>query len=415
MTKGGEKKTCLEKNYQDKYFVSTEKYKELQSKVNEYIEPKRAGNGHRITSKKNGSSLLVLGPPGMGKTWMARRIEKESERSGKFSFTIYIDPLEELQQDWEDILASTEERQRVRNNLLMHSLRKVLKKAGQSPSTTSFHQMREELREVLQSMEKIGLVIVDHITELPQDFRERLAAAWMSIIVDTGHLLILVGRTDPFLSPWIQIPKGNIIYMDKGLSLDEISELLKKRLPQAGNGELTKISKRIHKWSDGHPWTAACLSEVFEKEKYLTWKVAKTPLRELLEEGIFQIHSPVQPPNTKTLIRVLHLLSWLPKWHPTWLPELWENAKEKINFDEDWWGEGRRALLWLRHNGFLRREGVYDRLFACPVAFLTMTTASLGINEASTWREVLGDKVDPNRKLLFDELEQEETHKEEQP
>lgn len=214
----------------------------------------------------------------------------------------------------------------------------------------------------------------------------------------------MAARTPPEIGPWIRVPTGNIVVLTQGLSEEQIRLLLSKAMPEGRQQDLNieETAKRILQWTDGHPWMVQCLVQTCAKGRALAWHKVRSALESLLK-AILQESQQTEgapssrPENEESIMRVLHLLAWIPYWHPTWMMEVWKEWEEKrqtAKADQSPWSlwkqTGQRALLWLRRNGFVKREeGVYDHLHACPAAFFTMTVAALGLEEARTCQSIL--------------------------
>jgi len=317
----------------------------------------------KLREAKRGNTFLIQGPPGIGKTWLIWHVL----RNLKAPF-VYLDVLdEEWRTYYQDIRFDSQGRDLFTRTLVFRMLQKALqetshlfknfeKKKYKRKSVEDIYTLRERLEAFLANLSLPLYFVVDHVNKIPEEVRDEIKRFLLIPILDTNHILVLVGRSDPYFGHPIAIPEERIIDVISLFDDRQLKDLLAKYdVPLGGVEDTLKI------WTDGHPLAASMLIHAWKSHRPDRWEdyreVFEVILRDLLR-GL--------PKEPEVYIEPLHLLSWgkPAQWIKKSVPP--EKRKEVLRLVRD----------LTQHAFCYRKEQPFYKLFL-PNLFFMVTLAQL--------------------------------------
>ncbi len=358
----------------------------------------------KLREAKRGNTFLIQGPPGIGKTWLIWHVLKNL----KAPF-VYLDVLdEEWSTYYQDIRFDSQGRDLFTRTLVFRMLQKALqetshlfknfeKKKYKRKGVEDIYTLRERLEAFLANLSLPLYFVVDHVNKIPEEVRDEIKRFLLIPILDTNHILVLVGRSDPYFGYPIAIPEKHIIDVTSLFDDRQLRDLLAKYdVPPNGVEDTLKI------WTDGHPLAASMLIHAWKSLRPDRWEDYREVFRAILQELL-----RVLPRDYEAYIEPLHLLSWGkpdpengnqawgPPWHPQWIKKSVVQEKRK---------EVLRLVRDLSQHAFChRKEQPFYRLFA-PNLFFIATLAQLQCDQARQTYKRIQHMLDEERKKQFPSL-----------
>ena len=353
-----------------------------------------------LQSIESGDILLIQGPPGIGKTWLIQHVLEDL----RVNF-VYLDVLDDDGRIRYENFGSRGKNIFARS-LVFWMLQKVLRevqrfdkthdKARKPKESEDIYTLRERLESSLSNLSSPLYLVVDHVNEIPEEVRDEIKRFLLIPILDTKHILVLVGRSEPYFGYPIVIPENHIIDVTSLFDESRLQDLLAKHGVEA---EALHILKA---WTEGHPLATSALVRTWTSHRSDRWEDYREVFQAILQELL-----RVLPRGYEAYIEPLHLLSWGkpdpengdqawgPPWHPQWIKKSVVQEKRK---------EVLRLVRDLTQHAFCKRkEPPFYRLFTPNLFFIT-TLAQLQCDQARRMYKRIQHMFDEERKKQFPTL-----------
>ena len=380
-------------------------YDRIQYNKNLYIPRKEEKKvREKLQSAKAGDIFLIQGPPGIGKSWLIRHILfKDIQR-----FSVFLDVLNEEgnQKYYEGSQYSLREKDIVARTLVYRMLQKMLQELrrlsniqnqAQRDNREDIYTLRARIKPLLREFPFPLYMVVDHVTEIPQEVRDTINRFLLTPLLEAKHILVLVGRSEPYFGYPIAIPEERVVTINSLFDDDHLKAFLLKN-----HKIVSERAQKVLTWAEGHPLAASVLARAWKKRHSERPEDYQQEFKEILQEILHVLR-----PDPEVYIELLHLLSWgkpanktqarwSAPWHPQWI-------KKSVA------PENRRAVLSrmrdLTQHAFCQRdeERPFYRLFI-PNFFFIATLMWLRCDSSKQIYNGLEKMLTEEQRKQFDTL-----------